>query len=57
MDAFIGLLIRIVETMFVVGVFGSAFVWILTAVELLNVLKQDENPATGEMDAPNQSAT
>ena len=57
MDAFIGLLIRVVETMFVIGVFGSAFVWVLTAVELLNVLQQDENPATGEMDAPNQPAT
>jgi hypothetical protein len=57
MDVFIGLLIRLVETMFVVGIFGSAFVWVLTAIELLTVLQPDENPAAGEMDAPNQTAT
>ena len=57
MDVFIGLLIRVIETTFVVGIFGSVFVWILTAVELLNVLQQDENPATGEMDATSDSAT
>ncbi len=33
MDALIGVLIRILEAMFVVGVIGSAVVWVLTTVE------------------------
>ncbi len=56
MDAFITLLIRILEVMFAVGVCGSAIVWLLTAAELITVITGDQESRPGEPPAGESTA-
>lgn len=47
MDALIILLARILEGMFIVGVVGSAVVWVLTTVEDVENMFSGDEPAGG----------
>lgn len=54
MDVLITLLIRILEAMFVVGVAGSAVVWVLTTVEDVENMFAGDEPAGGGAETESQ---
>ena len=47
MNALISVLVRILEIMFVVGVLGSAVVWLLTTFEDIETMFSRDDPAGG----------
>ena len=47
MDTFVFVLVRILEVLFIVGVIGSAVVWVLTTVEDVVTLFKRNEPSGG----------
>ena len=47
MNALITVLVRIVELMFIVGVIGSAVVWVLTTFEDVETMFERDDPSGG----------